>query len=251
MTAAQAVRGGSFADILAKQRGPALAAPPRVVELPLEAWVAGLTDRPAAATPIGLRLPSELETEAAEEAALRSVAQRPGELDDRVAAYNNALIHELVARACTLAMDVTNAFFDMGAHSVKRRLTTNGIQRLWQELEALRASSDPSTPKAGDDEFAHLIALWGRDAWHQGLPAVEATRIRRLLEHCRQVMAEGEERLEHAGIAVPPQPVAAPQQDAAQDAPGTPSAPPVALPGGQVGAVLAGLQRRGKPATEG
>jgi hypothetical protein len=186
-----------YGDLLkiAERSGPPL--PPRVVELPPSAWSADRPDRPMSAVSIGIRVPSDDDTEAAKEAAMERVAQLPSGADqsDRIDAYNDALVKNLVACSTCVPTDVTQRFFGMGEDEIDVRLTTDGVRRLWHEVEALRIAENPGMPEAGDEEFSHLIALWERDAVDL-LPAVEAMQCRRLVEYVRQRLAEAETRVQ-------------------------------------------------------
>jgi hypothetical protein len=186
-----------YGDLLkeAARGGPPL--PPRVIELPVSAWSADRPDRPMSPVSIGLRVPSDDDTEAAKDEAMQRVALLPSGVDpsDRIDAFNDALVANLVAAATCIPTDVTQRFFGMGEDEISIRLTTDGIKRLWQEIEMLRTAENPGMPEAGDEEFSHLIALWERDAVTL-LPPEEAKQCRRLVEHVRQRLAEAEVRFQ-------------------------------------------------------
>jgi hypothetical protein len=197
-------RGGPFADLLKSRDGKLLRKPGRVVELPLTGWADEQADKPSSPIPIGIRLPSEDDIQRARDEALKAIdtfASR-GDADDRIAAYNDALIRELVASCTCQSVDVTVGFFELGALDVRRRLTTSGVQRLYQEIDALITSSDASIPELDDEGFSHLAVLWDRQIGLEHLPAEERRKVRRLLELCRQTLAEGEERAARAGVAI-------------------------------------------------
>lgn len=219
------VRGGDFAALL-KGSGPVAARkPPKVVVLPLSGWADGQSDKPQAALSIGLVIPSDADERAAEKEA-EKVAPEPHRTDNERASYNHTIIVEIVARCTTQALSAELPFFDMGALDVARRLTSAGVRRLWDELEALRAASDPAIAEAGDEEFAHLIALWDRGIGFDHLPLEEAKKCRRLVEVVRQALAEAEARAERQGVPIieksaPPAPV-----PAATPMPATTAEPP-------------------------
>lgn len=195
------ILGGPFAAML-RREGPALRKPPKVVELPLSAWADGREDKPAAPIPIGLRLPSEDDVQRARDEASKAIEEfaSRGDTDDRVSAYNDALVRELVASSACQAADVTKPFFEMASLDVRRRLTPDGVKRLYQEIEALRTGCDPAMPELDPEGLAHLTAMLDRDVWKDHLPYEEAKRIRRLLEHARQELFEAEQRAERAGV---------------------------------------------------
>lgn len=199
----QPVRGGPFAELL-RSGGKALRKPPKVVELPLTAWADGHSDKPAAPIPIGLRLLSSEERQRAADEADKAVAVFASQADEdgQTRAYNSALIAELVASAACQAADVTVGFFEMASLDVRRRLTASGIQRLWQELQALEAASEAAMPELDVEGLAHLVAMLDRDVAFAQMPREEARRLKRLLEHVRVAMQEAELRAERAGVAI-------------------------------------------------
>lgn len=174
--------------------------PPRVVELPLVAWAASSSERPAAPIPIGLRLPSEDDRQQARNAALDAVGLDVTDPEDRVSIFNDALIRELLAAACCLAVDERQPFFGSGSLEIAQRLTTEGVKRLWQELGVLDDASKVSMPEATDEGFSHLVAMWDRGVGFEYMPPEEAVRLRRLVECVRQEMAEAEERASALGV---------------------------------------------------
>jgi len=193
--------GGSYASLL-KTGTLSVRKPVHSVTLPLNCWEDSQSDKPAGPLPIGLKLPSETDVGIAESEA-EKMAERGNhvEYDEKIKAYNRALICELVARCSTLAADVTAPFWEMGALDVGRRLTSDGVQRLWQELEVIRTASDASMPEIDPVEgFAHLLAIWERGIAWDHLPREEQKKCFRLLEFVRQTLAEGEAIAERAGI---------------------------------------------------
>ncbi len=201
MKSVEAALGGSFAALL-KRGVVGGRTPPKVVELPLTAWDDGQSDKPTSPIPIGLKLPSETDNETSQAEAIKAgdTFAAGGDYEDKVRAYNDALMRELIARCTTLAADVTCPFFELAALDVGRRLTREGVQRLWQELEVLRTASDASMPELDAVEgFAHLLAMWERGSALKYLPREELKKCLRLLEFVRQSLAEGETRAEMAG----------------------------------------------------
>jgi len=194
--------GGTYENLL-KREGGGSRKPPLVVTLPLSAWADEQTDKPSGPIPIGLRLPADDDAEVSQDEANKTADTfaAHGDYDDRVRAYNAALVREMVARCTCQAVDVTLPFFECGALDVRRRLTTDGITRLWQELEVLRSASDPSMPEIEPVEgFAHLLVMYDRGVAWDFMPREEQKKCRRLLETVRQLMQEGEARAEAAGV---------------------------------------------------
>lgn len=200
----RAVRGGPFAALLARGNASALRKPPHVFELPLSAWADGHADKPAAPTVIGMRLPSDEDERRAEDEADKAVETfaSSGDIDSRIRARNSALISELVAASTCQASDVTQAFFETASLDVRRRLTTAGVQRLWQELQTLKASTEPGMPELDVEGLAHLTAMLDRGVGFDHMPREEAKRLRRLLEHVRLALSQGEEVAERNGVAL-------------------------------------------------
>lgn len=176
--------------------------PERVVELPLIAW-ADIQGKPSSPLPIGLRVPSAQQYRDAESAGFEAESfLDAADEEGRVLAYNQALMVEALAVACCLAVDVMAPFFADGVLEIQRRLTPEGIRRLWQELEVLRISTTPGMPEATDEGFSHLIAIWERGIALDRMPTEEAKKMRRLIEFVRQQMAAVEAEAEAQGVAL-------------------------------------------------
>lgn len=177
--------------------------PPRLVELPVDAWAAGVTGAPNAPVTIGLRIPTDREEEEADASARQEallVAQN-GDDEDLIRTRNNVLIKEILGCAVCLPLDVTMPFFETPQRfQIERRLTSKGIARLWQELEVLRASGNAAMPEIDDAGASHLDAMLIRGVAWEFMQAEEARKIRRLLEHCRQELAQAEEIAEKRGV---------------------------------------------------
>lgn len=175
--------------------------PGALVELPLSAWAEDQPDRPHVPIGMGIRMLSELDRQGARDEALKfSTNFTAATYEDQTHIYNDALVAELVARAACQMADVTLGFFDGGAMDVRRRLTTGGVQRLFNELEALEAKADPAMPEIDEAGFSQLITLYGRGVWEKGLEPADAMYARRLLECVRRLFAEGEARAEALGM---------------------------------------------------
>ena len=174
--------------------------PPRVVDLPLTAWAATNGERPSAVVPIGLRIPSEDDRQQARASAIDAIGLDVTDPEDRISIFNDALIRELLACACCLAIDERQPFFASGALEIAQRLTTEGVKRLWQELDTLDLATRVAVQEATDEGFSHLVAMWDRGSAFEYMPPEEAARMRRLVEFVRQEMADAEERAEAMGV---------------------------------------------------
>lgn len=191
----------SFQAIQARA-GSQLRTPPKIIELPLSAW-AEAPNKPTTPMKMGLHPPSEdaqqrADIDALQEADIRAAGQPR---DEWIRMYNDAVIREVLFVSVSLAVDVTKPFFESPLE-ITRRLTTEGMRRLWQELEILRLGMSPALPEADDAGFAHLDAILIRGIAWQFVPPEEARMLRRLLEHCRQQLAAAEEAAEKRGFII-------------------------------------------------
>lgn len=175
---------------------------------------------------MGLRLASDEDKQRAQDEAAKAVSTfaSAGDGDDKVRAYNDALITEIVAASTCQATNVQMPFFEMASLDVRRRLTTAGIRRLWEELEILEATAQPALPTITEEGLGHLFAICDRAVAWEYLPKEEELRLKRLLEHARQSLAIGEEMAERDGVAV----VVGRQSDASETT-GEPSVASAAL----------------------
>ncbi len=195
---------GTLNELLKQRPGTPLR-PPRVVTIPPSAWASHRADRPAEPVQVGLRLISEEDTQYARGEAARIAAeyiQNAENEEERVAAFNDALIRVALGRALCQPHDVTQPYFLMGEDEIRVRLTSDGARRLYQELEALHVAESPAMPEIDEEGFAHLLAMWDRGLWLKYTDRAERMRILRLLEACRQEMLEAEMLGEAAGEAL-------------------------------------------------
>lgn len=180
-----------FAALLKKtESGPRI---PKVISLPTSAWADSRSDKPRSPVEIGIRLLSEEDVQIARAEAAKLAVQivAVGTDDDRIVAYNDALMRFAAERGTCSPTDAEMPHFVMGELEIRERMTPEGVRRLWQEIEALHLSSNPSQEEIDDEGVAHLFALIHRDSLSR-LPKVDALRIRRLLELCRSELAETE-----------------------------------------------------------
>lgn len=194
----------TLAELLKQPPGAALK-PPRVIAIPPSAWASHRADKPADAVEVGLRLISEDDIQYARGEAIRiatEYVQNPDHQEERHEAFNDALMRVALGRALCQPHDVTQPYFLMGEDEIRVRLTSEGVRRLYQELEALHTSENPAMPEIDEEGFAHLIAMWDRGLWLKYTERPERMRILRLLEACRQEMLEAETLAEAAGEAL-------------------------------------------------
>lgn len=164
---------------------------PRVITLPPSAWADHRSDKPREPVPIGIRLISEEDVQIARSTAAKIATELVpvGGEDDRIAAYNDALCRVAAARGTCAPHDAEQSFFAMGELEIRERMTSEGVRRIWQEIEALHISGNPSLAEIDDEGLAHLFALLDRNAIDE-LPREDMLRVRRLLEICRSQLAE-------------------------------------------------------------
>jgi hypothetical protein len=182
-----------------RRRGDALRKPEHTVELPLSAWVEAT--RPTAPMRLGLTVPSEATEERIDKDSEQEALMLASDLgrEQYVRFYNLAVTRELLFAATTLAVNVSQPFFSSPLE-LQQRLTPGGVERLMDELRALRLSKSPAIPEIDDAGSSHLDAMLIRGvAWDHMQPE-EARACRRLLERCRQELADAEERAEQAGV---------------------------------------------------
>jgi hypothetical protein len=202
-TPSRHTKGGPFSEIL-KERAGEFRRPPRVVTLPLACWADEHPDRPAAPIEMGLRVASDEDFQRAQDEAAKAVVTfaSAGDGDDKVRAYNDALITEIVAACTCQATNVQMPFFEMAALDVRRRLTPAGIKRLWEELQILEATAQPALSTVTEEGLGHLYAMLDRGVAWEYLPREEELRLKRLLEHVRLNLAVAEELAERDGVAL-------------------------------------------------
>lgn len=170
----------SFADLRDQVPRPA----PRVVELPPEAFADDWDRKPSEAMRVGLRLVSEGDVDRARSMALRKaieVVPEPG--DDRVDAFNDCLMRNVLARATCMPDDARESFFPLPEADIEMALTEAAVKKLWIELDALKVESSAYLGEADDDQLALLASLLvDAEPWKL-LPASKQKRLRRLCLH--------------------------------------------------------------------
>ncbi len=178
----------AFSAIVGAAKRPAV----RVVALPPDGYAGTWEgDRPQTVQAVGLRTLSEgdLETARAEAARIAWEAHpdRQAGADAaalRVAAYEDAEVRLVVARAACKPDDQSAPFHDLPDDWARLALTPAAVRLLWDELERLTVATSPTVPEATAEECAELAALVvDAGAW-QRLDETDAGRVRRLLAAC-------------------------------------------------------------------
>jgi hypothetical protein len=193
----------NYGDFL-KKSATGLPAAGRVVRVPPSAWADHREDKPVSDVEIGLRLPSENDIQAAREEAVKVLARYPEKAheEEKILAFNDALMRHMIASSTCHPLNRLEHWFSLGADEIEVRMTTAGIQRLWNELEAFQIADSPAMPEAGDEQFEHLIAMWSRGVGFDFMPPEEARKVKRLIEYARQQLAEAEMKAEGQGAAL-------------------------------------------------
>jgi len=159
--------------------------PPRVVVFPptifADTWAAKPTDDVA----IGLRIPSDYDVSCARANAAQRVADLHAEGDDRsvwIDAMNDAVFREVCALAMTDPNNVAERYFPLQDDDVYRRLSSEGVKRVFDEVERLAIETSPVHVEATDDEVSLLAELLITPEAIDVLPTFKAKRARRLLK---------------------------------------------------------------------
>ena len=153
--------------------------PPTVVMMPPDAFADTWPEKPSEPVPIGLRLLCESELQTARAEAARKAVDLHDDDEGRYEAYNDGLIAWAVAAAACDPEDVNKPFVEMPYENIPLAFTSQGLRRLWDELEVLHASRSPLTPEADDDELKMLAGLLTAESVGAIDPKQQA-RVRRL-----------------------------------------------------------------------
>jgi hypothetical protein len=193
---------GGFEKLL---RGPGNLGPrkpPRVLSLKPSSWADSWKDKPQGPVDIGIRRLAEEDVQAAKGEAARLCAELTSDAadeDDRVSAYNDALLRVAAARGTSSVADVTVPFFTMGEDEIRQKMTPEGVRALWDAINALHIADSPLLPELDNEGFGQLIAIWDRQVAFEYLPPGGAAQCLRLLEHVRQELEAAETRAERDG----------------------------------------------------
>lgn len=159
--------------------------PLRVAILPITAWATDYEGRAIQPVEIGLKILSESDIQSARSEAVRAawncIPGEPGDTktEERIEAFNDALIRFAVARGTCKPTDATLPYWDMAEDVVSLALTTDGIKFLWEELQKLKIERSPLSAEIDDDE-ASSLAAWLTSEKRRGLPK----ELLRLLHEC-------------------------------------------------------------------
>ena len=141
-----------------------LVRPQRIVKLPPDAFEANWHGRPNVDVAVGLRLLSvkelaECRLEAEREATGVYDNHPPGAnpmSDVVVEQYNEILLCEAMARATCDPNNVTVPYFEQANITIRAALTSEALQRLWDEYQILSNGIGYVLPQASDEEMKLL-----------------------------------------------------------------------------------------------
>jgi hypothetical protein len=182
-------------DSLFEQAVGETVAPPRVVKLPVSSWRSAYEGKPEVDISVGLRLPSQDETEGIEREALRTMRENLGADTDKafaIQSYQEAKLVNLVATCICDTDDVSacHPLFETPNATLPLVLTKEGLRYLFDQIERLQIDSSPIFPEASDTDVDALMELI-RDG---ALPRLSSTnpidhaRCRRYLALCLEMM---------------------------------------------------------------
>lgn len=156
--------------------------PPRIVNIPLDAWADDWVDKPREVVTAGLRLLSEMDLQMARASATEKAFAAHKDPVGRIESFCDHLMAWAVACALTEPGDVTQPYFGSPHENVQEAFTSKGIKFLWEELELLHVIRSPLIDEAEDDTIAELAAMLA-DGRVAHLPEGKQARMRRLLTH--------------------------------------------------------------------
>lgn len=95
--------------------------------------------------------------------------------------YNQAVMLECVAAALCDHKNRHKPLWPMQSEVLPGRITTAGLERLFDELELVTVYEGPTRPEATIDQINGLAEDLGSGAFWQDMPMARARHIRRLL----------------------------------------------------------------------
>jgi hypothetical protein len=171
---------GAFSRVLERST----AKPARVITLQPNAFADTWSERPSGPVQIGLRLipESELHTARAEAAKVAwQLHPESADEDNRIDAFNDALMCWQVAVATCSPTDSRLPFWDCANDAVPMALTSKAIRHVWEQTELLSIEQSPSSREATDDDLAALTRAINDGSLWQDRSVTDARSLRRLL----------------------------------------------------------------------
>jgi hypothetical protein len=165
--------------------------PRHTFKLPPSAFKDG-PDKPAEARDVGIRLLSEGDLQSIRAHAARKTAESMKGIsttaDVWIAAFNNELMIGAVCEALCHPEDTGRPYWPIQQTAVRTYLAPGGIERIWDELEALKVREAPTAPEATADDLAALCARLAVPTFAGNLMAGDARALRRMLRHCLDML---------------------------------------------------------------
>lgn len=156
--------------------------PPRVIDLPVNAWSDDWEGKPTGPVKVGLRLLSEEDLITARATAMDLARDAHSDAVGRIEAFNDHLMAWAVARSLCRSDDVSEPYLEAAHENVQIAFTSRGIQRLWEEIEVLHIELSALVAEATDDELAQLAASVTPERLGD-LSATKQARVRRLVTY--------------------------------------------------------------------
>jgi hypothetical protein len=195
----------TFAQVTAPQSDEDRYRPPKVIDVPPDAFASDWAERPSEAVAVGLRIIPDDDLQTARDNAAAFAARRYLDQVDTVEAvdcFNDALLRHKIARATCMPEDVRQPFFRAAEDTVRFALSTDGVKLLAQEIQLFELERSPAYKPATDDEVLDLAALLQTEAPFLGMSAIDEQAVRRLLAVVRERIGEALARVaEQSGVA--------------------------------------------------
>lgn len=132
--------------------------PARVIELTPDMFADEWPDKPAESLKAGLRLLSESDIHTARAQAADRAVQAHDDEAGRVDSYNDTLMAWAVASALCAPDDTRVSYLDSPFENVFLAFTSEGIRRIWEELEVTHILRSPMMPELDDEAIVSMIA---------------------------------------------------------------------------------------------
>lgn len=162
---------------------------PRVVELTPGDFASDWERRPVSPVPVGLRLPSDDDVQAARAQATKRVeALDCHDPETATATWNDALMALAVARCLCDPRDVLGQpLVPIDEDNIGAALTPVAIRRLFDELERLQVEQSPLAPEATDEEL-HALRDAISTGEHVELTGADGRTFRRFARYCLDLL---------------------------------------------------------------
>lgn len=157
--------------------------PARVVNVPTTLYADSWPLKPSYdEEPIGFRLLAEDDLQFARAQAVSRAKALHGNAPtlEWIEAYNDAIMAQCVARAACQPDDATKTFLQCAEENVTLAFTSDGIKRLWEEVEITHTMVSPLVPQAEDEDLRTLARMLSEE-FVQALDEKKQARVRRII----------------------------------------------------------------------